>query len=91
MFKSLKEQRASARLSTPALDNDARAPNNLACLAVSIDLAKADPLAELLRILDLGKRRKVRSNKKKSSEEGNGERKISLKVLSFNLVTMVDP
>ncbi len=53
LLQGLQQQGAGAGFGTPALDDNARAVDNLAGLALGVNLAQADPLAELLAVFHL--------------------------------------
>ncbi len=53
VLEGLQQERAGTRFGTPLLDDDDTAADHLAGLAVGIELAQADPLAELLGVFDL--------------------------------------
>lgn len=52
----LHEDSTLSRVLTPVLDDDARAANDLAGVALTVELAETGPLAELLGVRDLDER-----------------------------------
>jgi len=73
----VEEDRALLALLTPVLDDNARAVDDLAGVALAVDLAETSPLAELLSVGDLDKRDLV------LAAEGNNKLLVGLLLASL--------